>query len=511
MLTLKLKINKSSDIEQINNFIYGYTGLFYKLYNNPELLYDQTFIKENLNEYIDRSTYQCCIKDVLVSLKHHQTSKDKKVKQQKEISKLLERNNFNTTKEKRFKYKLIKKLAYLNRTINNDIVFGGKVLLQEITKLSQNKSNDILLQKKKQLFKEKRSLGYYFIGNTCEYGNRKFNFDFTNQRVIFKPNRKNSIILDLKINKSQQRTLNIIQGLIENKLIPITVRLSSKFISITYDETLLNGYKFDKISCSKEQKLVHTKEEKKEIYIKHIEELNSKKKIGKLEQRYIAIDLNPNYIGCSIFDKVGGEQKIIKTLCFDLTKLNNKRNLNSSDKKQKYQNNKRKYEISIIWKYIFGMVNHYKIYNIVIEDLNFNSIEPKGSNEFNRQTKNLWHRTLTENLITKYCNIYGTNLLKVNPCYTSFIGNMIHDYPDPIASSLEIGRRGMSQYIKGYSIYPDISRINQEKLNYLLGENMEYKGWKELYKIISCLRYRNPIPMGLKDKYLYSYKSKVRL
>ena len=99
-----------------------------------------------------------------------------------------------------------------------------------------------------------------------------------------------------------------------------------------------------------------------------------------------------------------------------------------------------------------------------------------------KQTKNLWHRTLTTQLILKHCNIIGLNLIEVNPIYSSFIGNMIYHYFDPISSSLEIGRRGATKYTKGSSVYPLLSGINQEKLDYLLGENIS--------KISDCTKYR---------------------
>jgi hypothetical protein len=83
----------------------------------------------------------------------------------------------------------------------------------------------------------------------------------------------------------------------------------------------------------------------------------------------------------------------------------------------------------------------------------------------------------------------------VSPIYSSFIGNMIYNFPDPVSAAAEIGRRGMFMYIKGYSIYPELERINQEKLTYLLGENPQSEGnsWKQLYTVISLLRYRNPL------------------
>lgn len=143
-----------------------------------------------------------------------------------------------------------------------------------------------------------------------------------------------------------------------------------------------------------------------------------------------------------------------------------------------------------------------------MEDLVFKD-NRDNNKEFNRLTKNIWNRGLVEQLITKYVQNIGLNLVKVNPCYSSFIGNMIYTYPDPISASLEIGRRGIVKYIKGGSIYPELTLINQEKLDYLLGENVvgEWNSWIQLYKTISLSRYRNPID-GLIDKNLKSHKSR---
>ena len=89
--------------------------------------------------------------------------------------------------------------------------------------------------------------------------------------------------------------------------------------------------------------------------------------------------------------------------------------------------------------------------------------------------------------------------------------NSVH--VDPITSAIEIGRRGITKYLKGSSIYPEISLINREKLTYLLGENIDINGvsWKQIYNTISLLRYRNATPKGvaLLDQNLRSYKSKI--
>ena len=528
MLTLKLKYN-TDNLNTINDFVYHYTKLFYKVYNNPELMEDRTFISEQLNSFIDKSIYDSCMIDVKTKLKQLETSIKNKEKLITEIKDEL--TNFETKdkKEKRRKFKLIKKLAYLERTIDKNICFGGKTLIRQINKIhsdikniktfGETKNNKLnekqeLLSKYKNEFKEKRKLGVYLVGRACEHGNRKVDFDFVNNTLVFKPNKNNKIELKINTSKNQYNTLLQIQHLVDLKLIPLTVRIDNKYVYISYDEELLNGYSFDDNGCKKEQNLVFDKEYKKEIYKKYIKEQEERKLDGKLKDRYLAVDLNPYNIGLSIVDKINdnGDFKVILKENIDLSRLSTKLKVSSDSKKQTHQNNKRKHEIKEVWKYIFSLAKHYKVSHFVMEDLNFKpkTTEVKGK-EFNRKTKNIWHRTLTVNLITKHCNVNGIIKIEVNPCYSSFIGNMIYSDYDAVSASLELNRRGIVRYIKGSSIYPCISRINQEKLDYLLGENIVLHGitWVKLYNELSLLRYRNLSKDKLIDRNLYSKQSKV--
>jgi len=526
MLTQTLYIKSCDNSNLLETYQHEYTNLFYKLYNNPELLVDQSFVNSLLNEYIDKSIYDVCLSQVKTKLKQYQTSYNKKLKQINDISNVINQSVFKTKKEKRYKYNLINKLAFLKRTLNKNITFGGKELLRTITnqhiqikqlsktnQLDLIKSKQELLIKNKLKFKENRKLGFTFIGRAIEKGNRKFIFDLTNNTIIFKPNKQTKITINFtyKGNKTT-KLLNQLQYLTDNKLMPLTVSIIGNKILLSYDNEYVNGYAFNENECKKEQSLHIDNQVKKEIYIKYKREQESRKLINKISNRYLAVDLNPNYIGISIFDSNDKNEvnKIIHTSLIDLTKLNKRLGQSSDNNKQLKQNNKRKYEISQVWKYIFNLGKHYKVYNFVMEDLNFNDNDKisKGKG-FNRLVKNLWNRGLIDRLITKYCENNGLNKIEVNPIYSSFIGNMIYNYADAIASSLEIGRRGIVKYIKGNGLYPNISSINQEKLNYLLGENVDINGldWKQLYSIISLLRYRNP-HSGLLVNYLNSHKSK---
>lgn len=504
------------------------TGLFYKLYNNAELLEDKGFKKELFSKYnlIDVSMMESIISDVKTKLIKNETFDRKKIVEIDQIKSILDNKN-KTIITKRKRYKLINKLSQLNRDLNKDSCFGGKELLRKITKhaqLSKNlngklsnveiKINKDLYERELKEFRAKRSLGVYVIGRACNYGNRKFDFDLLNNRIIFKPNKSNQI--EIIFSDKRINILEKLQHMINLNAIPVTVRLTNEHVYLSYDESILNGYNFDKNEFNRTIKInnitsVNGRKDVSKIFFNRQEE---RKLVGKIENRFASVDLNPQEIGFVIGEKINdkGDYKVIAKHCYDISLLSKKNGLSSTENKRYV--NKRKHEIKEVWKSIFTIMIHYKVYNFVCEDLNFKTDHKKTTTvEFNRLTKNIWYRTLTSQLISKYVNTYGFKHIEVNPCYSSFVGNMCHVEYDPVASAKELLRRGIVKYIKGNSLYPEIVKINQQKLTYLVGENIEFQNFVSLYKHITCtgLRYRNREKNSREDKNLKSYKSNVKI
>lgn len=511
MLTVKLKNKSVSNTELLGRYTSQNTGLFMKLYNNFELSEDRAFRKELLDKFnlFDVSMLDFCIDDVSVKLNQYETRNSKMQAEIISIKKVLGDKKL----KRKIRYKLNNKLVRLKKDINKNICFGGKDLIRIITKSAQEGKSE---QYEKYLaeFQKKRKLGIYLIGRANEGGNRKVDFDLTNNRIVFKPSKNNHIEIEFTSRRDKD-LLAKLQQMADAKLIPITVRISEDYTYLSYDESLVAGYAFDKTGfyrAIKEQN-IKTKEGRKELWKSFMAELEERKLVGKIKNRFASIDINPQEIGLVIAEKINdkGDNIIIYKETFDLSKHSSKLKLSSSDSKQFYQNNKRKHEVREVWKKIFELCEHYRVYNFVMEDLEFKpKAGEKNSKEANRKTKNIWHRELTEKLIAKWTNIYGLNLIPVNPCYSSFMGNLIHNDYDPIASARELLRRGIIKYIKGNSLYPAVSSINRERLIHLLGENVpsqEFLNWNKLYKQISSagLRYRNKDKELLLNPYQANY------
>ncbi len=304
----------------------------------------------------------------------------------------------------------------------------------------------------KEKYKESRLLPLNIFGEAANNGNRKFKLDLYNDKIIYKHSRKEHFELEIpKLRGSYKELYNLIEN-------PRTysVRLTDKHILISFE------------------------------VVKNVVNLN--------ESRYLGIDLNPEYIGISIKD----DDKILYTKLYSVKKLTDKiigLKVSSSNPKFKSLNNKLNHEILEISKDISNLSKEFQCKFIFIEDLSF-----KGSTKYsNRKNKNLWKREIFINNLEKRSSINGQKLFKVNPVYSSFIGNLQWDFDDPVNASLEIGRRGYECIIKKTKqFYPELKLkevlISQwkDKINI---DN--FISWKELFGFIKNLGLRYRVSTGV--------------
>ena len=345
---------------------------------------------------------------------------------------------------------------------NHKSIFGGKYNFYQKCK------NKISTEQ----FNEKRLIPLYLQGETHRNGNRNFNLNILNKTITFKYNKSNHFDLKIKLSNNQLKQLIELQDLCNKKNHKFTVKLDESYINISFD------------------------------VIKH-------EVINLSETKFIGIDLNPTNIGVSILNS---DMKVIDTYDFDFIKIINriKSTKKSVDSKDNiYLNNKLNHEILDISKRISDISKHYKCKFIFIEDLDFKQSD-KGK-AFNRLTKNLWKRNIFINNINKRCEINGQKLFKVNPAYSSFIGNCMYDFIDPINSSIEIARRGYECIInKSKMFYPSVWLKESLKHQWKETVNDLPNNWKELFNLIknSKMSYR----VSLKDVNSYNvFSKKVRM
>ena len=336
-----------------------------------------------------------------------------------------------------------------------NIVFGSKKLFVDRCKSLVSREN----------YLAERQHPLYSVGECNQMGNRHFRI-ISDSAIVFQPNNKIHIGLHVnKINKKYRSYINKLIDLQNNKLAPITYRLDMNYIHITFD-------------------------------LNHIKEY---KEYAPIKNRVFAVDMNPNYIGYSIVDwKNETNYSVVNNGMFSLKPLNDKRNslhISSLDDKHNYFTNKRKYEVIEIAHQLVKLCKHFKCELFSIEKLSMKSSDKERGKKYNKLVNNQWYRNVFVQQIEKMTKSMHIHLIKVKPEYSSFIGNILYrkeNLPDPVLSSIEIGRRAYEfnlQYClnnksrKKNIIFPDFD-LNKTTIQESL-EELEYcgqiKSWIDLY------------------------------
>ena len=278
-------------------------------------------------------------------------------------------------------------------------------------------------------------------GSSNDKGNRKAKLN--DNIFIFKPHKGLEFEIKLDLSKNERKLLNIIEE--ESKLGKnyFNFEINENYIWISFNEPVLYQHNFKK-------------------------------------NRYLGIDLNPNWIAISIINK--GEIEIYKEL-IDLRELN------------KYGKNKKEYELSILSKHIINICKGYQVERVCLEDLNISSSNKGKGKYYNKLLNNDWNRNYFVNNLIKWLNINNIKSILVNPFYTSFMGQLknLEDY-DSIAASKEIALRGylMNQGIK----------IRDYVENFL--SSLVTTQWKDMLPEIDT--YRELYTFLKKKKSKYSYR-----
>jgi len=334
--------------------------------------------------------------------------------------------------------------AIQTRFKKQKVVFGGKYLLR------QRATGKI----SKEEYQLKRLSPVCIQGETLDHGNRSFKLDLIeNNRIVLKLNRTTHVDLFIpKLRKNYQKLL---------------YRLENINNSVKYRE---KGYTYS------------VRFDLQNIYIS-FEEFTEELNYELNPDRHIGIDMNPDTIGVSVLENGVVIHAVEYSLKPIFKKISNESNASSSAR-MKYLHNKLRFETFEISKSITELAKKFGCKSVSIEDLKFKqkvSAEQKYNHVGNRKNKNLWKRELFVSNLTKRLSIYGIDLYKVMPAYSSFVGNMQHDFTDPINASIEIARRGYEwNVLKNKKVfYPILVTKHQWKET-----AVACKDWKEFYSLV---------------------------
>lgn len=289
-------------------------------------------------------------------------------------------------------------------------------------------------------------------GESPSKGNRKFELNVVeNNTIIFKPKRGIKIELQLpKLRANYRSRLFWLQQLAESKQIPYTVKLDQQYVFISFEE-------------------------------------NKTKIKYKTSGNYIGIDLNPNYIACTLFNK---DKQLLKSCTFDLTILT-----------KQFKQNKILFESYEIAKKITDFCIQNKVDFIFVENLkNLKPGENNKGKRFNRLVNNSWPKSRFISNLKKRARAVGISLFEINPAYSSYIGNINNpnNLPDPISASAEIARRGYSLIIeKTKQFYPNFDKTELLSQWKDLVEKHDCQDWLELVSLIKNLKMKYRVPWSL--------------
>ena len=353
------------------------------------------------------------------------------------------------------------------------VIFGGKYNMVQRCKGKISKDE----------FFDNRLVPIYSVGEACKNGNRKFQI-VSEKEILFKPSRNEHFALTIpKLHKNYRKDIILLKELQDNCKAPLTYKLGLKYVTITFEDSLINNSSTSRYVCD----------------------------------RVFAIDLNPNYIGWSVVDWKNSESyKVIDAGVISNKSINDldyKLHAAPDSKQQLHLNNKRSFENNDSAKRLAELALHYQCELFSIEKLELTTQDNKRGKSYNKLVNNLWNRQVVYQRIRKYCDRFKIKFYEVVANYSSFEGNLIYrktGLPDMCLASIELGRRAYEfhhQYV--LQDRPKIKNImfdTSEKAHDQIVQSLEELHYKEVFEDIKSLykelktldlKYRVPIEKSI--------------
>lgn len=440
-------------------------------------------------------------------------------KLQNKLSKdLVNYNNVEMMSSKLREYAVVDAMAIKKRFEGKKVIFGGKLNLQRYQKKLISKEE----------FKRNRINPITFQGASYRHGNA-FCIINEDKTITVKLNRNTHITLNLigcKNNKKDRGTWKILNKIAELQKeekckICVTFKIDFDQVYITFPNTI-----FSKSNYTPKR----------------------------ITNRTFSIDMNPNYTGWSVndwFESNDGvaNNRLIAHGVFDISELNQKDKFIKGKSGKSSLKNKRHNEVCIIAKNLARTASFYKCNIIAFEKLEFKqNSKNKGSKEQkpeNKRSKKLnklinrnWCREKFKNCFVKWLNVYGyslndkknnattNNIIEVVASYSSVIGNIIYGdkynkkTPDPVNSSIEIGRRAYEfyhQFIvkdknKADIVFPVSDKVVEvcTRAMEANGIDAKFRDWKSMKELFDSKKIERFGQKNSKDLYRVPFDSSLK-
>lgn len=460
MKTVKLHIRNLSDAGLVERAQRDYSNAFMLLYKALDSAADSDFMEKAKARFnLTDIGYRSLVSDVKAARKQDEENDKERLERIADLEEQL----LKTEPEKR--YRIYKRITDIRRRVGKERTFGGLSLLRSISGECNRKTPDRKrLADLRRQYREARMMPVFVTGESNQSGNRFFDVTRLHHgKCVYKPRKGERCEIVFKV--THRRELEKLSRYAANKSISVSVRLSKEYLCISYDEELLYGFAVDEKSRREEVRRIKSEHHDgdtraeliKDVYKKYYREREQRMLEGKIEKRCISVDLNPTNIGWSVLDRTrDGEARVVAAGQYEYGWLCRRLHKPSGSSEQKRLNNKRKHELCVMVRNLFRTAVHYRCSKFVMEDLSFKT-DAHQPHESNRKNRNMWCRALVTRLVERRCHENGIELVAVNPCYTSFIGNIRHKFVDATNSSVEIGRRGLWKYENG-TFYPEVRR-----------------------------------------------------
>lgn len=333
---------------------------------------------------------------------------------------------------------------------DRDVVFGGRHNLEMYMRKLITRDE----------FRARRLSPITIQGERLHHGNRLFDFNLPGNELTLKLSRNDHRTIRFKEpHRKRRNNLCRLQELIDQNMATVTVSLTSDHVCLTFDESQISDFRFR----------------------------------GLKSDRVLGIDMNPGYIGLSVVELDGnGVSRVLHKQVFDLTRLTAASGESSTSSKSKYMSDKRRHETLNVAHDICRLVDYWKCGKVAVEDLSIRSSDRGMGRRFNRLCNNVWDRRVFVGKLESLSLLCGFSLVKVNPAYSSFVGNVVfgdEHTPDMVAASIEIARRCHFRFQNG-RFFPDVGddRIDERWKQTL----SRFGGWKPTFQEVkkSKVKYR---------------------